>query len=148
MTFKRLDKVEYEGCVAYIHHISEEGFTLTLWLYGVPDEKRRFVTWHEPVKRDDFLFIKKLNRKTDFNEWVNGKVGIDHLATEDEDILKNLCIKNNVNISEADIECYYKRLWFILNNKLYTVQTILEAKECGVKKIYSDFLEYIYNNEM
>lgn len=147
MIFGRLDKVEYEGCIAYVHHISEEGLTPTLWLYGVSNEKRRYYGCWEPVSKESLILVKKLDRKTDFSEWVNEGVGITNLLSEDENFLLSLCKRNGVDMSEADTECYYKDLWFVKNNKLQTVQTIFEAKELGVEKIYYDFLEYISENE-
>lgn len=93
MVFRRLDKVEYEGCIAYIHHISSEGLIPALWLYGVPDEKRRNLGGWECVLEQDFMFVKKLDRKTDFSEWLNGEIGITDLFSEDEDFLLNLCKK-------------------------------------------------------
>lgn len=147
MVFERLDKVEYKGCIAYIHHISSEGLIPALWLYGVPDEKRRTYGCWEFVSGRDFMLVKKLNRKTDFTEWLDEGVGITGLMSEDEEILLSLCKENKIDMSDANLNCYYKGLWFIKNNKLQTVQTIFEAKEQGVEKIYDEFLEYVFEHE-
>ena len=40
MTINRLDKVKYNNHIAYVNHISQVGFTLTAWLYGIPEEER------------------------------------------------------------------------------------------------------------
>lgn len=144
MKFQRLDKVKYLDEIVYIHHFSEEGLTPTAWLYGVPDNKKRSVLVHEPVGLNS---IVRLARCTDFLKWTIGNVGIDNLGYEDKQELLSVCIKNCIDVSDADIACYYKSLWFILDNQLKSVQTIAEANEQKIWKMYDDLLEYICEHE-
>lgn len=140
MNLKRLDKVEYKERTGYIHHISEEGFTPTAWLYGISDGMKRTASLHESI---DIRLLKRLERNTDYTEWLKGYIGIDNLQSEDKKELLNVCIEKGIDISHAEISCYYKSLWFIAENRLKTVQTQNEAESLAVKRIYHDLVEFV-----
>lgn len=139
------DKVVYKGVVAYIHHMSEEGFTKTIWLYGVPESIKRNGYTHEPATLDEII---PLIRKTDFTKFLNGEIALDLFWDEDIKELSDVCKKNGISTDLCDINCYWKRLWFIKNKVLHTVQTKKEAEEIMGFRNVCTFIEYIYENEI
>lgn len=144
LKFKRLDKVIYRDEIAYIHHLSEEGFTPTAWLYGISESKKITVFTHEPV---DLRLITKLERNTDYTKFIDGYVGIDHLQMDDRKELLNVCDIKGIDISDADTYGWYKGLWYISENKLKTVQNKFEVKSPSIQKVYGCFVEFISDNE-
>lgn len=144
MRVNRLDRVQYNNHIAYVHHISQVGFTNTAWLYGLPEEIRNTICPEEPIAMKE---VVKLERNTDYNEFLRGKVAIGHIQEAEGQEILDACKNGNINISNADVDCYYKRLWFIVDGNLRTVQTIFEAQDEGVVKIYDDILTYMSKHE-
>ena len=145
MRVNRLDKVQYKNNIAYVDHISEVGFTPTTWLYGIPEEARETICTDEPVDMKD---VVKLERKTDYRDFLTGKFAIYNLFPTDEQELIEACKNANIDISNADVDCYYKKCWYIKNNELKTVQSFLDARDDGVEKYDCSMIEYIRTHEM
>lgn len=144
MIFERLDRIRYRDEIVYIHHLSEEGFTPTAWLYGVPESKKRTVLTHEPV---DVRLITKLERNTDYTKFIDGYVGINRLQMEDKKEILKVCNTEGIDISEADTYDWYKELWYVYENRLKTVENKFEIKSQIIQKIYECFVEFISENE-
>lgn len=145
MTVNRLDRVKYKNNIAYVHHTSQVGFTLTAWLYGIPEEDRETICTEEPV---DIKDVMRLDRNTDYSDFLTGKVAIYNIFPTDEQELIEACKHVNIDVSHADVECYYKKCWYIKDNELKTVQSFLEARDDGVEKYDCQILEYIKSHEM
>lgn len=145
MKVNRLDKVRYKNNIVYVHHISQVGFTLTAWLYGIPEEERETICTEEPVYMQD---IVKLQRNTCYDDFLQGKVAIRNLFPSDEQELIEVCKNANIDFSQANLDCYYKKCWYIKNNELKTVQSLLDAKDDGIENYNCDILEYIRTHEI
>ncbi len=141
--FQRLDRVRYQNHLVYIHHISENGFVPTAWLYNLPEDEKRTICLQEPVNISE---LTKVSRNIDFQEFLTGNIGIDHLLEIDKQELIQLCMNNNIVIKHAALSSYYQNLWFISDNILKTVQTIDEAKQCT--KIYNNILDFFLYHEI